>query len=131
MAGTFKPSETTVPVQDSYEYPFLGLNFTIPEELQKQMKDQTIAMITNEVWNDNADAIKYAYISWSEMTEEQKEAERLTSLEQHMMTGATVLQKSECSASMTRNLRKKLDEIWDVRNTKSLEAAVTESISII
>ena len=36
VAGTFKPSETTVPVQDSYEYPFLGLNFTIPEELQKQ-----------------------------------------------------------------------------------------------
>ena len=32
-------------------------------------------MITNEGWNDNADAIKYAYISWSEMTEEQKEAE--------------------------------------------------------
>ena len=71
VAGTFKPSETTVPVQDSYEYPFLGLNFTIPEELQKQMKDQTVAMISNEEWNDNADAIKYAYLSWSEMTEEQ------------------------------------------------------------
>ena len=74
VAGAFKPSETTVPVQDSYEYPFLGLNFTIPEELQKQMKDQTIAMISNEEWNDNADAIKYAYLSWSEMTEEQKNA---------------------------------------------------------
>ena len=43
--------------------------------LLKQIKAQTIAMITNEIWNDNADAIKYAYISWSEMTEEQKEAE--------------------------------------------------------
>mgnify|MGYP000320692854 FL=1 len=75
IQGTFKPSETTVQAQDSYEYPFLGLNMKLPEELLKQIKAQTIAMITNEIWNDNADAIKYAYISWSEMTEEQKEAE--------------------------------------------------------
>ena len=75
IQGTFKPSETTVQAQDSYEYPFLGLNMKLPEELLKQIKEQTIAMISNEIWNDNADAIKYAYISWSEMTEEQKEAE--------------------------------------------------------
>ena len=75
IQGTFKPSDTTVQAQDSYEYPFLGLNMKLPEELLKQIKAQSIAMITNEGWNDNADAIKYAYISWSEMTEEQKEAE--------------------------------------------------------
>ena len=75
IQGTFKPSETTVQAQDSYEYPFLGLTMKLPEELLKQIKEQTIAMITNEGWNDNADAIKYAYISWSEMTEEQKDAE--------------------------------------------------------
>ena len=75
IQGTFKPSVTTVQAQDSYEYPFLGLNMKLPEELLKQIKAQSIAMITNEGWNDNADAIKYAYISWSEMTEEQKEAE--------------------------------------------------------
>ena len=75
IQGTFKPSETTVQAQNSYEYPFLGLNMKLPEELLKQIKAQTIAMISNEGWNDTADAIKYAYISWSEMTEEQKEAE--------------------------------------------------------
>ena len=75
IQGTFKPSETTVQAQDSYEYPFLGLTMKLPEELLKQIKEQTIAMISNEIWNDTADAIKYAYISWSEMTEEQKEAE--------------------------------------------------------
>ena len=75
IQGTFKPSETTVQAQDSYEYPFLGLNMKLPEKLLKQIKAQTIAMISNEGWNDTADAIKYAYISWSEMTEEQKEAE--------------------------------------------------------
>ena len=75
ISGTFKPSETTVPVQDSYEYEFLGLKFTLPDELKKQMKEQSIAMVTNEDWTDNADAIKYAYFSWCEMTEEQKDAE--------------------------------------------------------
>ena len=73
VAGTFKPSETTVPAQDSYEYPFLGLTMKLPEELLKQIKAQTIAMISNEGWNENGDVIKYAYLSWSEMTEEQKE----------------------------------------------------------
>ena len=75
VAGTFKPSETTVPAQDSYEYPFLGLTMKLPEELLKQIKAQTIAMISNEGWNENGDVIKYAYLSWSEMTEEQKEEE--------------------------------------------------------
>ena len=75
VAGTFKPSETTVPAQDSYEYPFLGLTMKLPEELLKQIKAQTIAMISNEGWNENGDVIKYAYLSWNEMTEEQKEEE--------------------------------------------------------
>lgn len=75
VAGTFKPSETTVPAQESYEYPFLGLTMKLPEELLKQIKAQTIAMISNEGWNENGDVIKYAYLSWNEMTEEQKEEE--------------------------------------------------------
>ena len=75
IQGTFKPSETTVQAQDSYEYPFLGLTMKLPEELLKQIKEQTIAIISYEIWNDNAYGIKFAYISWSEMTEEQKEAE--------------------------------------------------------
>ena len=79
IQGTFKPSETTVQAQNSYEYPFLGLNMKLPEELLKQIKAQTIAMISNEGWNDTADAIKYAYISWSEMTEEQKDCLLYTS----------------------------------------------------
>ena len=31
IQGTFKPSETTVQAQDSYEYPFLGLTMKLPE----------------------------------------------------------------------------------------------------
>ena len=75
ISGTFKPSETTVPVQDSYEYAYMGLKFTLPKDLLKQMDEQSIAMVTKEDWTDDADAVKYAYFSWCTMTEEQKNAE--------------------------------------------------------
>ena len=75
ISGSFKASDANLPAQDSYEYPFLGLKLVLPEDLRKQMEDKNIAMLTNEAWTDNMDAIKYAYLSWSEMTEEQREAE--------------------------------------------------------
>ena len=75
IAGSFKPSEIAQPAQDTYEYPFLGMKLGISKDLKEQMEKKNISMFTDERWNDNADAIKYAYISWSEMTEEQKEAE--------------------------------------------------------
>ena len=119
VAGTFKPSETTVPVQDSYEYPFLGLNFTIPEELQKQMKDQTVAMISNEEWNDNADAIKYAYLSWSEMTEEQKNAE-VDKLGTAYQDWCNSLAKIGVLGIYDEESQKKLDEITGCTEHKEL-----------
>ena len=75
IAESFKPSEIAQPAQDTYEYPFLGMKLGISKDLKEQMEKKNISMFTDERWNDNADAIKYAYISWSEMTEEQKEAE--------------------------------------------------------
>lgn len=76
IEGTFKPSDTTLKVQDTYEYPFLGLKLSsLPKALTDKMNDQTVAMISNEVWDDEGKAPKYAYLSWCEMTEEQKDAE--------------------------------------------------------
>lgn len=75
IEGTFKPSEITVQAQDSYEYAFLGLKFSLPQKLMDQIKGQSIAMITNEVWSDDASTVQYANFTWSEMTEEQKNAE--------------------------------------------------------
>lgn len=75
IEGTFKPSETTVQAQDSYEYAFLGLKFSLPQKLMDQIKAQSIAMITNEVWSDDGSTAQYANFTWSEMTEEQKNAE--------------------------------------------------------
>ena len=75
VAGTFKPSEVTCKAQDSYEYPFLGLKLSLSKELLKQIKDQSIAMLTTEDFENQTNAVTYAYVSWSKMTEEQKNAE--------------------------------------------------------
>ena len=75
ISGTFKPSEVTCQAQDSYEYPFLGLKFSLPKELLKQIENQSIAMITTEDETNQTGAVTYAYVSWGEMTEEQKNAE--------------------------------------------------------
>ena len=75
VAGTFKPSDVTCKAQNSYEYPFLGLKLSLSKELLKQIKDQSIAMLTTEDFENQTNAVTYAYVSWSKMTEEQKNAE--------------------------------------------------------
>ena len=74
ISGTFTPSEISWKVQDSYEFPFMGLNFTLTDELLKQMEDKKVAMLTDENWNEEGNAISYALFSWYTMTEEQRDA---------------------------------------------------------
>ena len=40
-------------VQDSYDFPFLGLKAVLPEELKKQIENSDMLMITEEEWNDD------------------------------------------------------------------------------
>lgn len=75
MGGTFRPSDVTFPRQEKYEYPFLGLNAVLPESLMEKMDSKEVAMLCNEDWTDDYKAVKYAYLSWSVMTEEQRDAE--------------------------------------------------------
>ncbi len=72
---TVKAADVTCKAQDSYEYPFLGLKLSLSKELLKQIKDQSIAMLTTEDFENQTNAVTYAYVSWSKMTEEQKNAE--------------------------------------------------------
>lgn len=119
VAGTFKPSETTVPAQESYEYPFLGMKFSIPKELQKQMKDQSIAMVTTEDETNQTDAVTYAYVSWGEMTEEQKnqEVEKLgTGYEDWVAS----LSRIGTLGVYDEDSQKKLDEITGCTEHKEL-----------
>ena len=96
--------------QDSYEYPFLGLKLSLSKELLNQIKDQSIAMLTTEDFENQTNAVTYAYVSWRQMTEEQK-MPRYRRWEQDMTTGWQVWTELVQLAFMTKLHRKKLDEI--------------------
>ena len=119
VAGTFKPSDVTCKAQDSYEYPFLGLKLSLSKELLKQIKDQSIAMLTTEDFENQTNAVTYAYVSWSKMTEEQKNAEI-----QKMGTGyddwVAVLDRIGTIGVYDEASQKKLDEITGCTEHKEL-----------
>lgn len=73
MVKTAKATELSLPVQDSYEYPFMGLKAVLPDTLKEQMENSDVIMTTAEDWTDDMTGIKYAYLHWNKLTEEQKE----------------------------------------------------------
>lgn len=74
MEGTFRPSDFTFPRQEQYDYPFMGLNAVLPESLMERMDRKEVAMLPEEDITDDS-ALKYAFLTWNILTEEQKNAE--------------------------------------------------------
>lgn len=75
LSKTVKASELSLPVQDSYEYPYMGLKILLPEELKKQMENSDVIMTTTEEWTEDATGLQYAFLHWNKLTEEQKKEE--------------------------------------------------------
>lgn len=69
---TAKASEMGMASEDSYSFPFMGLTAVLPDELKKQMDSSDVLMLSAEDWTEAFDGIKYAYLSWNKLTEEQK-----------------------------------------------------------
>lgn len=75
QAQMFRPSDLTVPRQERYELPFMGLTAVLPESLMERMDRKEVAMLPYEDVTTDGSAIQYAFLSWSTMTEEQRDAE--------------------------------------------------------
>ncbi len=75
ITKSVKASEMGMLSQDSYDYPYLGLKAVLPEELKKQLDSSDVLMMSDEIWNDDLSGLKYAYIHWNKLTDEQKEEE--------------------------------------------------------
>ena len=71
---TFRPSDLVIPSQDRYEYPSLGMNFTIPQILLEKMEQKEVAMLSDAAEFDD-ESLDYGIFSWSFMTKEQLDAE--------------------------------------------------------
>lgn len=72
---TFRPSDLVFPRQERYEFPFMGLTAVLPESLMVRMDEKEVAMLPHEAVTEDLSAIQYAFLSWSTMTEEQRNAE--------------------------------------------------------
>ena len=70
---SFKPADYTLPVKDEYVYEYLGLQFSLSEKIKEAMKTKDIVMLDGQSPLDQD--LKYGLLSFSKLTEEQKNAE--------------------------------------------------------
>ena len=70
---SFKPADYTLPVKDEYNYEYLGLKFKLSEKIREAMKAKDIVMLDDQSPIDQD--LKYGLLSFSKLTEEQKNAE--------------------------------------------------------
>lgn len=71
MDGIMSPSDLALPSMEEYDVPFLGLTAALPQSLLDRMERKEIAMLTNDVSTEDGSSLKYGYLSWCTMTEEQ------------------------------------------------------------
>ena len=71
--GSFKPADYTLPVKDEYVYEYLGLKFKLSEKIREAMRAKDIVMLDDQSPIDQD--LKYGLLSFSKLTEEQKNAE--------------------------------------------------------
>ena len=71
--GSFKPADYTLPVKDEYVYEYLGLKFKLSEKIREAMREKDIVMLDDQSPIDQD--LKYGLLSFSKLTEEQKNAE--------------------------------------------------------
>ena len=70
---SFKPADYTLPVKDEYVYEYLGLKFKLSEKIREAMRAKDIVMLDDQSPIDQD--LKYGLLSFSKLTEEQKNAE--------------------------------------------------------
>ena len=70
---TFKPADYGIEAKDEYVYEFLGLKFKLPENIKTEIKNKNLNMSDDQSPIDKE--LKYAMLTFSKLTEEQKNAE--------------------------------------------------------
>lgn len=70
---TFKPADYGIEAKDEYIYEFLGLKFKLPENIKTEIKNKNLNMSDDQSPIDKE--LRYAMLTFSKMTEEQKNAE--------------------------------------------------------
>lgn len=68
----FRPVDCGIQSQDFYEYPFLGLNFLLPQDILNKIDSREIFVYTQEDYTEDC-AIAYGLLRFSATTQKQRE----------------------------------------------------------
>lgn len=104
------PSDLGISWQDNYEYKYLGLNLKLSEALKPLMENKDVMMSSTEEYNNTYTKLKYAYLSWNSLTEEQK-TETLNDYQKEYGAWLDKLQRIGTIGVYHKDVVKKLDEI--------------------
>lgn len=69
-----KPADYAWQVKDTYEFPYMGAKITLPKTLQDMMTKKDVIMLDDQSLDDKNE-IKYAMLTFSALTEEDKNKE--------------------------------------------------------
>lgn len=73
----FRPVDCGIQSQKSYEYPFLGLNFVLPDEILSKIDSREVFVYTQEDYTLDY-SISYGVLRFSATTKEQREQEGMS-----------------------------------------------------
>lgn len=71
---SFKPADYAWQRSDKYEFPYMGVSFSLPEKLLSKMDQKEIAMFDDSL-ADEKGGFRYFLVSWNKLTKEQRESE--------------------------------------------------------
>lgn len=74
-AEKVQASDYVLAPQESYSFADMGLFFELPKTLLEKMEKKEIAMLPGAELSEDGNRLKYGFVSWSTMTEEQRKAE--------------------------------------------------------
>lgn len=73
--SNFRAADVGFGSQERYDYPYMGLSYTLPESLMNKMDEKSVIMLSHEAPHGENESIGYAQFMWSEMNEIQREVE--------------------------------------------------------
>ena len=71
----FKASEFTAPYKDSYEYPHMGLRFSLGDSIKDSIENKDLVLLDEQENEDGPGNVRYGLFTISRLNEDQKNAE--------------------------------------------------------
>lgn len=73
--GVYRPADVGYPAMESYDFPYMGVSFTLPKPLLDALEAKTLYMTQQEGARSDAGELTYGTVTWLAMTQADAETE--------------------------------------------------------